>query len=85
MTVSAPPLALVTYQTYAVAFCVVSLTGPIAATYVFPSLSEIVRFFLGEDAVPVTIRKSPALTLEGNASEIVEALFAVPVTASWIS
>ena len=85
---SAPPLAAATYQMYSVAFCAESVTGPIATAKVSPAESEMVRFSFGEEATPVTMRKSPALVAEGKASATLEAPEADSLVASctnWIA
>src|SRR5262245_27840350 len=84
LTVFGPPTAFTTYQTYAVTSCAGSLTGPIAGTYVFPAVSEIVMVCLGRAAVPVTIRKSPAVLMDGKATEIWGTLDSFPLVACWI-
>src|SRR5579884_788726 len=85
VTVFGPPLALATYQMYAVTSCDGSLTGPRAETKLSPAVSEIVRVLRGRAAVPVMIKKSPAVLADGKATESFARLDSEPLVASWIS
>jgi hypothetical protein len=51
-----------------------------AAAYVFPKVSEMDSVPAGRAAVPVTMRKSPDVLLDGKFAEILEAVLSLPLT-----
>jgi hypothetical protein len=51
-----------------------------AGVKTFPAVSEMVSVPAGRAAVPVTIRKSPAVLFEGKLAEIVVIVFSLPFT-----
>ena len=80
VTVLAPPLQTGTYQTYMVTSWAGSVTGPNAVEYVLPKVSETVMVPAGRAAVPVTIKKFPAVLLEANVTDMLLVALSLPFT-----